>query len=295
MENSVVLTLEGKESYFKELRLNFCGHSVCEPSHHIGPAAHPCYVLHYILDGKGTYQVDGRTYHLHKGEGFLMQPNVMSSYEADSVRPWTYIWIGFEGTKAKAILEQMGFSNHNLTYVSSVGSHLEKIVTEMLYDESNGLEQELFLQSQLFRFLSHLSRECSTDSVAFQRNNQHYYVRAAEEFIREHYAEEIKVQDIADHVQISRSYLTNLFQAILKTSPGDYLTHFRLTRAHEQLQITDDPIGTIANACGYRDPLVFSKAFKQMTGLTPTQFRKKARMEYRISIDHARDAKRRKY
>lgn len=291
MENSVVLTLEAKESQFKELHLNFCGQSVCEPSHHIGPAAHPCYVLHYILDGKGSYQVDGRTYNLQKGEGFLIQPNVISSYEADAVNPWTYIWIGFEGTKAKTLLEQMGFSAYNLTYSSLAGNYLQKIISEMLQDDSNGLEQELFLQSQLFRFLSFLSHELSTDSVAFQRNNQHYYVRAAEAFIREHYAEEIKVQDIADHVQISRSYLTNLFQASLKTSPGDYLTHFRLTRAHEQLQITNDSIGTIANSCGYHDPLVFSKAFKQMTGMTPTQFRKKVRIERRISIEKSRNSK----
>ena len=79
MEDEYTLTLEDKESHFDELHLSMCGHSVCYPDNNIGPAAHSCYVLHYILDGKGEYRIDGRTYTLEKNEGFLMMPNRVCS------------------------------------------------------------------------------------------------------------------------------------------------------------------------------------------------------------------------
>ncbi|MCD8357217.1 MAG: AraC family transcriptional regulator [Clostridia bacterium] len=291
MEDAYTLTLEDKESHFQELHLNFCGHSVCYPDNSIGPSAHPCYILHYILSGKGEYRVDGRTYSLEQNQGFLIEPNVMSSYKADHDNPWTYLWIGFEGTNAKTMLEALGFSHHKVTFSVNCGTELMKIINAMLESDAEGMEQELFLQSQMFRFFSFLSHELSTDSNIFQRDKQNYYVRAAQRYIYTHYSEDIKIQDIADAAGISRSYLTILFQTILHVSPSDYLTDFRLTRAHEQLQITDLPIGKIAENCGYQNPLVFTRAFKKKIGSTPSAFRSAIREERKIKMDQVRKRK----
>ena len=96
---------------------------------------------------------------------------------------------------------------------------------------------------------------------------------------------------LAEHLEISRNYLSTLFQTILHTSPSEYLANFRLTRAKEQLTITALPIGTIASMCGYRDPLVFSKAFKLKTGMTPSQYRKTTREIQHMSIEQMRRKK----
>lgn len=75
---------------------------------------------------------------------------------------------------------------------------------------------------------------------------------------------------------------------MLHVSPQEFLTTFRLTRAQEQLTLTDATVAAIAQSVGYRDPLVFSKAFKQMTGMTPVQFRKKARESGIGKLPHRR-------
>lgn len=74
-------------------------------------------------------------------------------------------------------------------------------------------------------------------------------------------------------------------------SPSEYITHFRLTRAHEQLVISNFSIGKIAEICGYQDSLVFSRAFKKMTGMTPTQYRRIRQEEYHLSIEKIRKKK----
>lgn len=263
MEDSFVLTLENKEPIFRELSLCFCGKSDCHPDHSIGPAAHPNYVLHYILSGKGQYHLDGRTYTLEKDQGFIMEPNVVSSYKADHDEPWSYLWIGFEGSLAEPILEQLGLSHHSPTFSADCGQQLLSVVTDILKCEHIGIRKELQMQALLLRFFSCLADTICSDNLLFQREKQNYYVRAAEAFIRERYADDLKMQEIAQHVGISRGYLVTLFQNILHMSPSEYLANFRLTRAHEQLAITDLPISTIAEKCGYQNPLVFSRAFKK--------------------------------
>ncbi|MCD8355849.1 MAG: AraC family transcriptional regulator [Clostridia bacterium] len=291
MENSYVLTIEDKEKQFHELRLCFCGHSICQPEHSFGPSVRPVYILHYILEGKGQYHLDGRTYTLGPEQGFLIEPNVMTSYEADHAEPWTYLWIGFEGSCAQKLLGQMGLSHRTPTFSASCGAQLIAIVKNMMESECKGLEHELYIQAQVYQFFACLSHDLSDRANVFQQEKQNYYVRAATEFIQENYADDIKVQDIADYVGISRNYLSTLFQNILQVSPNAYLANFRLTRAKEQLTITDLSISTIADMCGYHDPLVFSKAFKLKIGMTPTQYRKTDREKQRMSIKQLRQKK----
>ena len=146
----------------------------------------------------------------------------------------------------------------------------------------------LEMESLLYRFFAHLARDLSRQRDMVYPEQQNYYVRTAVEYIQEHYAEDIRVRDIAEHLEISRNYLSTLFQTILHTSPSEYLANFRLTRAKEQLTITTLSIGTIAGMCGYHDPLVFSKAFKLKTGMTPSQYRKTTREIQHMSIEQLR-------
>ena len=57
-------------------------------------------------------------------------------------------------------------------------------------------------------------------------------------------------------------------------SPQQFLTTFRITKAAELLQTTDLPVESIALSCGYLDPLVFTKSFKQMKKMSPTAYRR---------------------
>ena len=88
------------------------------------------------------------------------------------------------------------------------------------------------------------------------------------------YCNPIKVTDIADYVCINRSYLYTLFQNSLGMSPQQFLTTFRITKATELLQLTALSIEGIAISCGYQDPLVFTKAFRQMKKMSPSAYRK---------------------
>src|SRR5699024_5130481 len=108
-----------QDNTFDDLALIFCGHATCAPLHKFGPAVRPHYILHYILDGSGTFTFANQTFQLKKGQGFIIEPDVVNQYQADESNPWTYIWIGFEGTKAAVQLEQLGITHKNPIFYSS--------------------------------------------------------------------------------------------------------------------------------------------------------------------------------
>lgn len=276
MENSYVLQL--LDPKFKEFYLCFCGYSQCEPLHSYGPAARPHYIIHYILEGKGIYQINGQKYELKKGQGFLIEPDTLTFYQSDTKEPWTYLWIGFGGARAKQMIHDIGLNSSQPTFQCIYEEELRQIVLDMLKHTRPTTSNVYFLQGKLYEFFSVLTRDAELEKQT-DISAENNYIQEAIAFIRNNYSRGILVNDIALHLNVNRSYLYTLFMHELKLSPKDFLTSFCISRAKELLTLTDCSIEHIAHSCGYRDALVFSKTFKRQVGLTPGEFRKKSRSE----------------
>lgn len=74
------------------LTIYYCGHEQCSPGHFFGPAVRKHYLLHVVLKGKGIYRTSDREYRIAKGEAFLIKPQEVTYYRADSREPWEYAW-----------------------------------------------------------------------------------------------------------------------------------------------------------------------------------------------------------
>ncbi|MBQ1490960.1 MAG: AraC family transcriptional regulator [Blautia sp.] len=269
--------LRTTEHRFQDLYLCFCGYEECSPLHGWGPCIRPSYLIHYVLSGKGIYRVGNKTWKLKAGDGFLIEPEVLTFYQADAQDPWTYIWISFDGSGAKTLLGNLGLKGENLTFHCERRAQLKQVVLTMLGNSVFSLANDYLLQSQLYLFFAILLMDIEVE--AQEKATGHRagsdYVRIAQDYIRNNYSRpEVKVTDIAAYAGVNRSYLYTIFKKELGLSPQEYLTAFRLSRAEELLNNTDLPIETIAFSSGYADPVVFGKAFKRYKGLTPNQQRK---------------------
>ena len=271
MEDSYVLQMKNRK--FSDFYLCFCGYAKCSPLHSFGPAVRPNYILHYIVEGKGKFLVNGEEYNLQKGQGFLIEPEVQTFYQADEEVPWTYLWIGFGGKKAEDYLRDLGLNKKQLIFQCGCGEELKQIVYSMLKHRKYTAANEYFLEGLLYTFFGTLKENMEIAGNAGEKDGN-LYVRKAVEFIQNTYADPARVKDIADYVGVNRSYLYTLFQDNLQLSPKEYLTNFRLTRAAELLQLTDLSVETVAMSCGYQDALGFSKIFKANMGITPSAYRK---------------------
>jgi transcriptional regulator GlxA family with amidase domain len=143
----------------------------------------------------------------------------------------------------------------------------------MMDHNTFSVEDDLRRTGLLSMFLSVLASGLSVTPKS-DSGTDNDYVTKAQAFVRSNYCNPIKVTDIADYVCINRSYLYTLFQNSLGISPQQYLASYRIAKATELLQLTALSVESIAISCGYSDPLVFSKAFRQEKGLSPSQYRK---------------------
>ena len=99
MEKAYKLEFFGEKK--GNLFVNCCGMSKTEPLHCFGPAIKPHYVIHFVLSGKGMFSIGNKEYLLEQGYGFVIPPDELTFYQADEQNPWTYVWIGFNGSMAE--------------------------------------------------------------------------------------------------------------------------------------------------------------------------------------------------
>ena len=271
MEKAYKLEFENEQ--MGALVVNCCGCSKTEPLHSFGPALKPHYMIHYILSGKGVFRTGGREYPLEAGSGFLIVPGHLAFYQADEKEPWTYVWVGFSGSGVESFVAYTGLSARQPIFQSDRSDELYGSVRAMREHNTYGLTNELRRNGQLQIFLSLIAESAGTQARP-EEDKANQYVKRAVEFIQRNYCNPVKVTDVADYVCINRSYLYTLFEHSMGMSPQQFLTAFRLTRAAELLAVTQLPVESIALSCGYNDPLVFTKAFKQMKGMSPSAYRK---------------------
>ena len=274
MEDSYVLQL--LEPKFKEFHLCFCGFAQCEPLHSYGPASRPNYIIHYIMDGKGIYQVGEKKYKLSKGQGFLIEPEELTFYQADQEEPWSYLWVGVGGTGAKKFIQDIGLNSQQRIFRCADGEKLNEIVMDMMKHTRSTVSDLYYLQGKLYELFSVLAADAVIEEL-MEENKENRYIQEAVTYIRNHYAAGLTVEELAGYLGVNRSYLYTLFKNKLQLSPKEFLTKFRISRAREQLILTEESVENIAVACGYHSTLVFTKNFKQETGMTPTEFRKTSR------------------
>lgn len=132
---------------------------------------------------------------------------------------------------------------------------------------------EIYIQGILMQFLALLVEDAGC-TVSPQQNTSSVYINQAISYIHKNYQNPLTVQEIADYLSLNRSYLTELFLKTVQLSPQQFLTRYRITKSEELLQSSSLSIQNIAYSCGYSSSFSFSKAFRKVNGLSPSEYRK---------------------
>lgn len=98
------------------------------------------------------------------------------------------------------------------------------------------------------------------------------YINFIKKYISLHYMDEISLNEMAEILNLSRSYLSTLFKKEMGISFTEYLIQFRLNRAIEILKFEKLPLNNIAEMVGYPDYTQFSKIFKKYKGVSPKHY-----------------------
>lgn len=266
------------EGHNVDLNVDHYGAEQCDKNYSFGPSIRDNYVLHFIVSGKGQFSVKGKTTNLQAGDLFLLPQNEVTFYQADAEDPWSYIWVGFSGTRAKAILQQTSLLEHYFLH-STIHSPILKTMQAIIELPIHKLHiiTELSLVGQLQTLLAQLIDEFPNDHLYEANHLTLNYVQQAIKMIHNFYNTPLKVTEIAEKLSLSRSYLYKIFKKETGYSIKEYILQVKMERSCQLLLHPNLTITEIAYSVGYLDPLTFSSVFKHYFHISPSEYRRQHR------------------
>jgi len=108
---------------------------------------------------------------------------------------------------------------------------------------------------------------------ANERGEDYTAVAEAVRYIRDNYGDALRVRELAARAGLSAYQFEQRIRKLFQLTAGQLIQKTRMEAAMRRLRETNDPVATIAQDCGYSDQSAFTRQFRQIVGLPPTDYR----------------------
>lgn len=267
--------------------INIHEYAVTEPHYH------PFAELVYILDGSGFETISGITHRLFPGKVSLIPPHYLHETCSDTGQPIRKYCCTFDMN----LLTESPFEPEWPKWIYEIGSAyppfavldphdnqemmniFEKMKQE--YDQPPRPGQISMLQSRLTEALVLFRRAFDNPAETYTLQEKHVvdFFWPVVHYLHLHFTETITLKGVANHFHISDSYISRMFRAQMGASFLDYLHKLRIEHAVNLLTSTEMKVVDIAFEVGFDSFRTFSRVFKGLRGIVPTEFRRQYHLE----------------
>ncbi len=258
---------------FVDLNLYQFGWEQCAPLHSYGPYVRNHYLFHYVISGQGKLYANEEEYSIESGQGFLISPGQITSYCADEKNPWSYVWLEFDGLRARESLTLAGLSATHPVYYSANSQAGLALQKQMMLIVDHADYSPTRLIGHGFIFLDQIIQSSKFQDVRTSKRLRDFYMKEAMSFIEQNYQRDFSIEDIATFCGLNRSYFGRIFRETMGDNPRTFLLQYRMAKAAQLLKETKIPIQEISPMVGYPNQLHFSRAFKNLYGISPRNYR----------------------
>lgn len=232
------------------------------------------YLFFYVKKGSGILNYDGKEYHIHQGDCVLI--NCQTPYfHQTSEDLWSLNWIHFYGPTIHSIYlkytERGGqpvFHPTDLSCFDALWSHLYDIASSSDFLKDMKINEQLV---SLLTLVMEQSRNFEAKLLSFKQQS----LIDVKEYIDANYAKKITLDGLSETFSINKFYLERIFKEQFGVSIIGYLTNIRITHAKQLLRFTDKSVEQIGLECGISPLYYFSRMFKQIEGISPSEYRMK--------------------
>ena len=222
-----------------------------------------CNQIHFVMDGKCHVSCGGDEAELCPGKAVSIRckeeytESMIDTDEASSHH--RHVWINYLGEPYRELPRFFAFAPYK--------SRIDDMFDERFRCADTINEYKLL--SALYGIFALVKSE------SVHENSENAYIAECRRYLRENYAENIRLSDAAGHLGITPKYLSRLFRAVTGVTFGEYLAHTRLSVAEAELCKRSDTVENIARSVGFSDQFYFSRVFKKHYGVPPSEYGRK--------------------
>ena len=230
---------------------------------------HSRFVLLLALEGSGRVGVETDVWQFESGEGILLFPHQVHYY-MDLPDKFCWLFVTFEMERqGHAVLE--GLRDRPRTVTEGCLGKLQNFLST--YEADASAERALQASVDLGHVLEEFRGGTPLTAVGASAGT----VAKVREFVFGHLASDLSVDAIASEMECSGSYLRERFREEAGISLGHFVRSVRLVQATHLLREGVQGVGDIAQQCGFGSFTTFSRAFSQVYGMSPSEYRKSTR------------------
>ncbi len=255
-----------------ELYLQGVGYYPKAAGHQMTRQNHDDHLLLFCHSGKGMIQVGRQSQTVSKGDLVLLPQGTPHHYQADTQDPWSLYWVHFAGQQSQAFVDHLALPAS--TYVIPLGQH-PKLISDfdaLLAIRATGYNMNAFIHGAqvLKQMLTYLAL-LATHRI---RQTGHFLdLQSIQTIMEEQLAGNIDLDALADQANLSKFHFIKRYKALTGYSPIQHFIHLKIERACYLLDISNQSINAVAQALGYDDAHYFSRLFRKVTGVSPSQYR----------------------
>jgi AraC-like DNA-binding protein len=255
------------------------GRRICTPAEAPIAQRFNQHTLILTLSGRGVLDVNGQSSSLQQGTIAWLDSSMLYSHGCEPCHShWSYLWLGFVGHGLDTLFDSLGVVGNPL-FDRTAQYNLQPLFESILQEvEGNSFLADSRCFALLAQLISSLVSERADGgdlSSAVQR------LQRVVEAVRGDLSHPWTVAELAVAANLSQAQLFRRFRQRMGTTPLDWLRHERVNAAKRRLVVTEEQIGKIAAKCGYPDPFHFARDFKNLAGVTPSEFRRQGQSAMR--------------
>ena len=226
-----------------------------------------------VLSGSGKLVYQGKVYYLTQGDCVFIDCKKPYSHESSNDL-WSLKWVHFFGPNVSGIYEKYKErGGENVFHPIDTSSFIQIIDSLYQIADSEDYIRDMRINEGLTTLLTHLMAESlRPDQIHTDRKLQS--LMEIKNYLDENYTQRISLDELSERFYINKFYLTRIFKEQFGVSIYTYLFQIRITHAKQLLRFTDKTVAEIGEECGMGALYYFSRMFKKVEGISPSEYRK---------------------
>lgn len=251
-------------------------------------------------EGSGRIDLEDGEFSQYQAGYFTLFPRHFphtTNGDGDGINYWEYLFIDVEHFLETSYPDNQIFSQEVINLINKrsqvqpAAEHpvLSEAIQALFREvrDPQGFSQEV-TRALILRLLLEIARlNLQGDAPANLPQKRRRDILKSLEYIDRHYAEAIKIQDLAELCHLSETHFRRLFEDVMHMVPADYINFIRIQKACELINRSGQTIEQIANLVGYESQPTFNRNFMKIMGMTPRQFRT-ASDNYKVRLKNYR-------